>query len=341
MRTQRVSMARLRSLTTTVVASSLALAVATTASAGGTIHTFCLTMTGDQEVPPADPTGFASGVLTIDTATNTIAWDFAYTNIAPPTLMHIHVGAAGVNGGVVVNMGVATSGGPNTLINSTTTSTANINNILANPSGFYVNIHNSPFPAGVVRGQLDSACEIETYCLAMSGDQEVPPANPDGVASGTLTIDPATNTIAWDFAYENVAAPTMMHIHVGAAGVNGGVIVNLGVATSGGPGTLIDSTTTSTLNVTNIRANPLGYYVNIHNTPFPAGAVRGQIDPECTIDNCIEDLNGDGVVDGADLGILLTAWGSSDEASDLNGDGIVDGADLGILLSAWGACDPR
>ncbi|HMN97079.1 MAG TPA: hypothetical protein PKC43_11450 [Phycisphaerales bacterium] len=46
------------------------------------------------------------------------------------------------------------------------------------------------------------------------------------------------------------------------------------------------------------------------------------------------DLNGDGVVDGADLGILLGAWGTAGPG-DLNGDGIVDGADLGILLGAW------
>jgi hypothetical protein len=46
------------------------------------------------------------------------------------------------------------------------------------------------------------------------------------------------------------------------------------------------------------------------------------------------DLNGDGVVNGADLGILLTGWGT-DGAGDLNGDGVVDGADLGILLTAW------
>jgi len=52
---------------------------------------------------------------------------------------------------------------------------------------------------------------------------------------------------------------------------------------------------------------------------------------------CPADLNGDGVVDGADLGILLSAWGGSG-VGDLNGDGVVDGADLGGLLSEWGAC---
>lgn len=48
------------------------------------------------------------------------------------------------------------------------------------------------------------------------------------------------------------------------------------------------------------------------------------------------DLNGDGDVDGADLGLLLGAWGGAD--ADLNRDGITDGADLGILLGDWGSC---
>lgn len=45
------------------------------------------------------------------------------------------------------------------------------------------------------------------------------------------------------------------------------------------------------------------------------------------------DLNGDCVVNGADLGILLASWGTP--AADLDGNGTTDGADLGALLSAW------
>jgi hypothetical protein len=47
------------------------------------------------------------------------------------------------------------------------------------------------------------------------------------------------------------------------------------------------------------------------------------------------DLNGDGTVDGQDLGILLGSWSGTGPA-DLNGDGTVDGQDLGILLGSWG-----
>jgi hypothetical protein len=47
------------------------------------------------------------------------------------------------------------------------------------------------------------------------------------------------------------------------------------------------------------------------------------------------DLNCDLVVDGADLGVLLGAWDTDDEAADLNDDGTVDGGDLGLLLGEW------
>jgi len=48
------------------------------------------------------------------------------------------------------------------------------------------------------------------------------------------------------------------------------------------------------------------------------------------------DLNGDGTVDGGDLGNLMVDWGSSSGPSDLNSDGAVDGADLGEMLLRWG-----
>jgi hypothetical protein len=54
---------------------------------------------------------------------------------------------------------------------------------------------------------------------------------------------------------------------------------------------------------------------------------------------CPADLYPNGVVNGADLGILLSEWGSATPVSaDLNGDGTVDGIDLGALLGAWGPC---
>ncbi|MEI6475811.1 MAG: dockerin type I domain-containing protein, partial [Planctomycetota bacterium] len=56
---------------------------------------------------------------------------------------------------------------------------------------------------------------------------------------------------------------------------------------------------------------------------------------------CPADLNHDNMVNGADLGLMLGAWGpcpSSPCAADLNNDGQVNGADLGLMLGAWGNC---
>ena len=56
---------------------------------------------------------------------------------------------------------------------------------------------------------------------------------------------------------------------------------------------------------------------------------------------CSGDLDGDGVVNAADLATLLGGWGPCGVAgcpADLNSDGDVNAADLAILLGAWGAC---
>ena len=54
--------------------------------------------------------------------------------------------------------------------------------------------------------------------------------------------------------------------------------------------------------------------------------------------SCPKDLAIDGIIDGGDLGLLLSAFGTDSFAADFDGSGLVDGGDLGFLLSAWGEC---
>jgi hypothetical protein len=54
------------------------------------------------------------------------------------------------------------------------------------------------------------------------------------------------------------------------------------------------------------------------------------------VDPCPADLNGDNIVNGLDLGLVLAAWGTPKQ--DITGDAVTDGTDLGILLASWGAC---
>ena len=50
------------------------------------------------------------------------------------------------------------------------------------------------------------------------------------------------------------------------------------------------------------------------------------------------DLNDDGVVDAADIGLLFAVWGSDDPEADFDGDGTVGALDLGYVLGYWGPC---
>ncbi|MGE4658905.1 MAG: CHRD domain-containing protein [Gammaproteobacteria bacterium] len=125
---------------------------------------------------------------------------------------------------------------------------------------------------------LHSSGEVITFQLSISGDQEVPgPGDEDGQASGTLSIDNATNLISWSFTYLNIANPVAMHIHSGAAGEGGGVLVPLNVEMGGEAGILVGSTTGDAASVMAILASPSDYYVNIHNADFRPGAIRGQL----------------------------------------------------------------
>jgi hypothetical protein len=75
---------------------------------------------------------------------------------------HIHPGAAGVNGGVIVNTGIVASS-PVTqtdgVMSFTSTSVsvpaATLQSIVNNPAGFYFNVHSPTNGGGVARGQLD------------------------------------------------------------------------------------------------------------------------------------------------------------------------------------------
>jgi hypothetical protein len=113
-------------------------------------QSYSAVLTGAAEVPAADVDGLGFAVITIN-GTN-LNYTIFTQNIGAPTLAHIHNGVAGQNGPIFVHFNV------NTLTNGTVAITQQeANAINANPSGFYVNVHNGEFPGGAVRGQLARA----------------------------------------------------------------------------------------------------------------------------------------------------------------------------------------
>jgi hypothetical protein len=123
---------------------------------------------------------------------------------------------------------------------------------------------------------------------------------------GPLTLDGAQAIVANPPLVRPVLCPRG---DVRGAGAEGVFIVDTGASSFAGGDALLGGTA------------PTG-------TPY-----RAELLP------CVGDLDGDGRVEGGDLGVLLGEWGTDGApGADLDSNGIVDGGDLGVLLGAWGDC---
>jgi hypothetical protein len=138
------------------------------------------------------------------------------------------------------------------------------------------------------------------FTVQMSAANEVPPvSNAEANARGTATItfsvprDSSGNVTGGGTANFSVqlsgfpagSAAIAAHIHPGAAGVNGNVLVPVVGVSATAPIVMGDGTATLNLSgspitqdqATQIVANPAGYYFNVHTPVNPGGAVRGQL----------------------------------------------------------------
>jgi hypothetical protein len=123
-------------------------------------------------------------------------------------------------------------------------------------------------------GSAPSAGAWTKFTAKLSGDNEVGGGDPDG--SGTAAVKTRGTEVCYDLKWTGVDV-TMAHIHKGAAGANGSVVVNFFANESP-----LDASSKSgcvqakAAVVEGLASNPGNYYVNLHSPEFPKGAVRGQ-----------------------------------------------------------------
>ena len=114
--------------------------------------TFRATLTGDAEIPgPGDPAGFGAATVIVDPAKGEVCYELTVSDMAPADKAHIHRGPVDQAGPIVVNLDAPTNGAAD---GCAATEPVLAQEIVAGPTGFYVNVHNGPYPAGAVRGQL-------------------------------------------------------------------------------------------------------------------------------------------------------------------------------------------
>jgi len=279
-------------------------------------------MLPSNEVPAVPIQGSSSAVLIAhivkdDTGkilSGTVDFNINYNFPGAVTItgLHIHNAPAGVNGPIMIRTDVGA--GPLSIVNATgsgsiskpgpilktdTAALGAINGMLEDPSQYYVNIHSTDYPGGAMRAQLQRA-DVTVLMGLMSPANENPPI--DSAASGVsqavviTTKDAAGNLTSGqvifdiNFNFGRQTTVTGFHIHNGAAGINGPVIINTGLngtntimTAENGVGTFrkaveIDMTRPEQVETLNgLLTHPQDYYINMHTTESPGGLIRDQL----------------------------------------------------------------
>lgn len=115
------------------------------------------------------------------------------------------------------------------------------------------------------------------FSTTLAGANEVPgPGDPNGSGFAVLRLNPGTGQVCFQIFVEDIALPaTGAHIHEAPAGVAGPVVVPL--TAPGANGESSGCVSVDREEILEIIQEPEEYYVNVHSTEFPAGAVRGQL----------------------------------------------------------------
>jgi len=278
---------------------------------------FRATLLPGNEVPPVTGVN-ASGTATIaahlvrDSAGAVISGsvdfsvNFNFPADATLTGMHIHRGAAGVAGPVTIDSGtsnVAATAGAGSISRQGQARSDNqaaldtLNGMLQDPSQFYVNLHTSANPTGVIRGQLQRA-EVVHLMAFMTPANEVPPIiglNASGIgqviaiatrdASGNINGGRVTEVVTYSFPTQ--VTFTGFHIHSGLPGIAGPVTISSGLTSQpsdpSGSGVVnltveVSSTQTAALQtLAGLFSNPGNFYINIHTTTNTGGAIRAAL----------------------------------------------------------------
>lgn len=107
---------------------------------------------------------------------------------------------------------------------------------------------------------------------SLTGANETAGGDADGTGTFRAEADPATGDFCYTLTAEKTAAPTMAHVHTGAAGADGAPVATLEVTGKGD-----DCIAMEPDKIKEILANPAGFYVNVHTADYPKGAIRAQL----------------------------------------------------------------
>jgi hypothetical protein len=130
--------------------------------------------------------------------------------------------------------------------------------------------------AALVLALPASGAPLVTLEAHLTGEQEVPgPGDPNGSGDAVLKVLKAR--VCYTLEVRRIAPATAAHIHLGLRGEAGPVVAPLKPPTDGSSIGCVAVPRALSLE---LKEHPGRYYVNVHNDPYPDGAVRGQLERE-------------------------------------------------------------
>lgn len=235
---------------------------------------FTAHLNGSQEVPAVntDATGVAS--LYLNGSRDTLCVRVSWNGLSgDATGIHIHEGAMGINGGVLVNFTNDIDG--NQVYGNVTGANLTPSLIAALFSGnTYLNLHTAANANGEIRGQIMAESDPGFYAF-LNTDQETDPVMGSTATGFAVMKASRDKTSLWIevIADSLTETPGGAHIHWGSEGMSGGVILNLTPLIDGNR---ISGTLAVTPGLVDSLMSGMAY-INLHTTMNPNGEIRGQI----------------------------------------------------------------
>jgi CHRD domain len=126
-------------------------------------------------------------------------------------------------------------------------------------------------------GSTGTAKKTIKLRAALSGANEVPPADPDGSGTANVKLKKDKGKVCFKISFSGIENPIMGHIHQGPAGVNGEIKVLFFDAPAGVASPVSGCVEAKRSLIKKIAKHPNQWYVNLHTPGFPSGAIRGQL----------------------------------------------------------------
>jgi CHRD domain len=248
-------------------------------------------LSGDQETPAVVTAAQGVAGFTLNATRDTLFIQAAFSGLSGAiTGAHVHEGAAGVSGPIITSLVSMVRGNRlSGYLTGADIAPAKLAKYLR--WQYYLNVHTAANGGGEIRGQITLETDA-AFVASLSGNQENPAVTTAATGLGIFSLSQSQDKLKFRVVFDNLSsALTVTHLHTGAIGTNGSVVVDLLPFRSGN---VIEGEITPTAAVV-ASLNQGLIYVNVHTATNGGGEIRGQLQSP------FSGLNFDARLDGAQM----------------------------------------